>query len=254
MATRQTVYKKGARNFDLDSYDYGKNAHEKKKRTEHTVKVKTYDIDVDTALAIVENESVEVLDNARAEQERRDKISASNRATRANGKAFEDGIIRACEEYKAQGRATVSKAPEPRRVIGRTGGRSSAMICVNCAKADPDFYGSVSPDGKCIVFDAKHTDKDRILMSALTDHQTEILDLHERCGADCYVAVSFGFQSFYMFPYSFWKNMKANFGRQYIMPTDEGIRQFAVKFSFAVTKKGQREYIVYFLDRDDRFA
>ena len=63
-----------------------------------------------------------------------------NRANRIRGANFEQMIVRACEEYKAERAAVISKVPEPRRVIGRTGGRSSQMICVNAEKAHPDLF------------------------------------------------------------------------------------------------------------------
>ena len=190
------------------------------------------------------------MDEAKAEIEKRQKISASNKSTRANGRAFEEMILRACEAYKADGTAMVNKVPEARRVVGRTGGRSSMMICVNAAKADPDFMGSVAPKGKCIVFDAKHTDKDRILLGALTDHQREIMDRHMACGADCYVCLSFGFKGFYMIPYAVWKDMKTVFGRQYILPEDKQIQKYAIPSSIVgQDRKGNELMSVWFLGK-----
>lgn len=250
----QTQYKKGAKNFNNDSLDFGENVMEK----DPVLKVRRYDVAAEDVAATAEDLAVgklnQEMEDAKAELERRQKISASNRATRAAGRSFEEMILRACEVYKANGTAMVSKVPEARRVVGRTGGRTSMMICVNEKKADPDFEGSVAPDGRCIVFDAKHTDKDRILSTAITDHQREILEVHFACGADCYVCVSFGFKAFYMIPYAVWREMKEHFGRQYILPEDEMIEQWRVPFGAEVDKKGKQILTVWFLGKPEEAA
>ena len=247
----QTEYKKGAKNFENDSLDFGANVMEK----DPVLKIRRYDVDAEdvaqTAADLAVGKINREMEEAKAELERRKKISNANKAARAEGRAFEEAIIRACAVYKANGTAMISKVPEARRVVGRTGGRSSMMICVNAAKADPDFMGSVAPDGKCIVFDAKHTNKDRIPYNALTDHQREILDAHYACGADCYVCVSFGSDAYYLIPYSIWRNMKDVFGRQYILPDDDQIAGYAVPFDSDVDKKGNAVYTVWFLGKPE---
>ena len=190
------------------------------------------------------------MEEAKAEIEKRQKRSESNKSSRKNGRIFEDMIERACKFYENAGLARITKVPEARRVVGRTGGRTSLMICANAAKADPDFMGSVAPDGKCMIFDAKHTDKGKILLNALTENQRDILDKHMACGADCYVAVSFGFEKYFMIPYAMWKNMKEEFGRQYILPDDEKIQAYFVPFEVTgQTKKGEDLVTVWFLGR-----
>lgn len=188
------------------------------------------------------------MDEAKAEIEKKQKRAEANKSSRRNGRVFEDMIERACKFYEDAGLARITKVPEARRVVGRTAGRGSLMICANAAKADPDFMGSLAPDGKCIVFDAKHTDKGKILLNALTDNQRDIMDKHMACGADCYVAVSFGFEKYYMIPYAMWKDMKAVFGRQYILPDDEQIQSYSVPFEVTgQTKKGEPLITVWFL-------
>lgn len=250
----QTQYKKGAKNFNSDSLDFGENILEK----DPVLKVRRYNLDAEDVASVASDLALEKInqemEDAKAEMERRKKISASNRATRAAGRTFEEMILRACEAYKAAGRAMISKIPEARRVVGRTGGRTSMMICVNDKKADPDFMGSVSPDGKCIIFDAKHTDKDRILSNALTEHQREILERHFACGADCYVCVSFGFRQFHLIPYGVWRDMKTVFGRQYILPEDEQIGAWSVPFDLTVNKKGEEVITVWFLGKPEGAA
>ena len=190
------------------------------------------------------------MEEAKAEIEKRQKRSESNKSSRKNGRIFEDMIERACKFYEDAGLARITKVPEARRVVGRTGGRTSLMICANAAKADPDFMGSVAPDGKCMVFDAKHTDKGKILLNALTDNQRDIMAAHEKCGARCFVAVSFSFEQYYMIPYDMWRDMKAVFGRQYILPDDPQIQPYSVPFEVTgQTKKGEELVTVWFLGR-----
>lgn len=190
------------------------------------------------------------MDEAKAEIEKKQKRAEANKSSRRNGRVFEDMIERACKFYEEAGLARITKVPEARRVVGRTAGRGSLMICANAAKADPDFMGSVAPDGKCMVFDAKHTDKGKILLNALTENQRDIMAAHEKCGARCFVAVSFGFEKYYMIPYDMWRDMKAVFGRQYILPDDEQIQKYSVPFEITgQTKKGDELVTVWFLGR-----
>ena len=120
MPKKKTVYKKGAQNFD--SFKSGKNER-------LDPRFKHYEIDPDevfeTALDVMEGNETDELRAAEKERERRAKISASNRSVRADGRAFEEMLIRACDAYKAAGKAMISKVPESRRVVGRTGGRKS---------------------------------------------------------------------------------------------------------------------------------
>ena len=174
-------------------------------------------------------------------------VRARNKKVRHEGGKFEDMILAACAVYREKGIAEIDKVPEPRKVVGRTGGRTSAMICINAAKAHPDFMGSVAPEGKCIVFDAKHTDKDRIQQNALTENQTKILRSHQRCGADCFVSVSFGFEDFFLIPFEVWDGMKDVFGRKYILPTDEGIQRFRVDSTIDKDDNGKLKQFVWFL-------
>ena len=248
---KETQYKKGAKNFSNDSLDFGANILEK----DPVLRVRRFDVDPDDISGLANDLAVgkisQEMEDARVELERREKISASNRATRQKGREFEEMLLRACAVYKANGTAVIGKVPEARRVVGRTGGRSSMMICVNDHKADPDFMGAVAPDGKCMIFDAKHTDKDRILSNALTVHQKEILEGHYACGSDCFVCVSFGFEKYFLIPYSIWRNMKEVFGRQYILPEDDAIQGYVLPVTVDVDKKGKPVVTVWFLGKPD---
>ncbi len=150
-----------------------------------------------------------------------DAAAVRNKVSRDRGKGFEELVETACEFYSASDYAEIEKTPEPRRVIGRTGDRHSKMICVNEKKAQPDFKGTLH-GGKSVVFEAKHTDKDRILQSCVTDEQAKRLNKHEKLGALCFVLVSFGMTEFYRIPWCEWAHMKELYGRKYIMPGDVG--------------------------------
>ena len=54
-----------------------------------------------------------------------EEVSARNKQNRISGKSFEEMIEAACEYYVLANVAEIEKTPEPRRVIGRTGGRNS---------------------------------------------------------------------------------------------------------------------------------
>ncbi len=67
-----------------------------------------------------------------------------------------------------------------------------------------------------MVFEAKYTDNASIKQDAVTDAQTEALNLHAALGAKCYVIVSFGAGNFYRIPWGVWRNMKKIYGHKYI--------------------------------------
>lgn len=145
--------------------------------------------------------------------------SSTNKHSRDSGKMFESHIETACEYYRMTGQAEIEKTPEARTVVGRTGDRHSQMICVNAKKSQPDFKGTIS-GGKSVVFEAKHTDTDRIEYSRVTESQRERLDKHNKMGADCFILVSFGFKVYARIPYDDWENMKKLYGRKYITAED----------------------------------
>lgn len=90
-----------------------------------------------------------------------------------SGKIFEHQIETACEMYEETQRASVAKIPEPFRVIKKlAAGRANVQFLRH---ADPDFMGAVSK-GRCIVFEAKYTSKDRLETRALTGRQWQALE------------------------------------------------------------------------------
>lgn len=66
------------------------------------------------------------------------------------------------------------------------------------------------------MFEAKHTDSDRISQGVVTDTQWKNLDIYEQFGARCYVMVSIRLERFYRVPWDVWKRMKELFGHKYM--------------------------------------
>ena len=86
-------------------------------------------------------------------------------------------------------------------------------------QAQPDYKG-VLCDGKAIIFEAKHTDKDRIQESVITETQRQNLNDFQRMGARCFVMVSMGFRDFFRVPWNVFCDMKSRYGRKYMQIED----------------------------------
>ncbi len=134
--------------------------------------------------------------------------------SRASGEIFERWISAACEFYQREGYAVIEKTPEPMKPLGKAD-RSGRFLACFTKQAQPDFKGALC-DGSCIIFDAKHTEKDRIQQSIITDTQWKTFDRYEEMGAKCFVIVSIGMKDFYRVPWSVWKQMKELFGHKYM--------------------------------------
>lgn len=148
-----------------------------------------------------------MIDISRTIQGRRSKVA---------GDRFENVITAACRYYREKGIAIVEKTPEPMRPLRPYGNRSSGQYVACFVKqAQPDYKG-VLCDGQAIIFEAKHTDKDRIQESVITITQRQNFEDFKDMGAHCFVMVSMGFQAFYRVPWSVFGNMKLQFGRKYM--------------------------------------
>lgn len=141
----------------------------------------------------------------------------TGRRSKAAGGTFEQWISSACQYYLDKGFAHIEKTPEPFHMIralpnGKVEGYYEK-------KGQPDYKGILC-DGTGIMFEAKHTDTDRIKQEVVTEAQKESLDIYEGFGAQCFVMVSFGLVKFYRVPWSVWKRMKELFGRKYMTERD----------------------------------
>ena len=151
------------------------------------------------------------------------------------GRIFEKMIEGGARYYKDQGRAIIVKMPEPFRVLKKD--RNGIADIRFIARAQPDFIGCLN-GGRTIVFEAKHTDKDRLHARALTPTQTAALEEYHNRGAVAAVCVGIGNQSF-MIPWNLFRHMKERFGRHYI--TAEDVIEYRVKANM----------VVLFLDYDN---
>lgn len=153
------------------------------------------------------------------------------RRSRELGLAFEERLKVACEAYKNQGTAFIEKTPEPFAITDKEYDKSGKFLGFLGhfeKKAQPDFKGTLR-GGKCIVFDAKATEKDRIERTAVTDEQRKDFDYHFALGAECYVIVSFKLQAYYRVPWRTWSHMREIYGRSYITQDDLPEMQVAEK-------------------------
>ena len=140
------------------------------------------------------------------------------RINRDNGKEFESIILAACDRYRAEGIADIDKTPEPMSVVQNLG--KGKFVAYFAKKAQPDFQGTLAGSGRSICFEAKHTSSDRIEKSAVSSEQEKVLDIKYKMGAECFVLVSFQFMRYYKVPWEIWKDMKNQFGHQYMSETD----------------------------------
>lgn len=152
---------------------------------------------------------------------------AAGRRANAAGGMFEKILDAACGHYREKGIAVIEKTPEPMRPLKPYGdrGRGQYIACFE-KRAQPDYKG-VLRNGKAVIFEAKHTDKDRIQESVITETQRQNLDDFEKMGAQCFVMVSMGFQEFYRVPWRIFGDMKSRYGRKYMNAEDLG--QFRLK-------------------------
>lgn len=153
------------------------------------------------------------------------KAIARGHQSKANGERFEKLIEAACLYYSQTGEAEIEKTPEPMRPIRRL--KNGQFVAVFTKKAQPDYKGTLKT-GLSIVFEAKHTETDRIKRAVITDEQEKRLNRHEALGAECYVLVSFGFQHFYKIPWNVFRDMGKRLCRKYMVQKD--VKQYEVYY------------------------
>ena len=153
----------------------------------------------------------------------------SYRSAQANdrGRMFEAMLLAGCKHYRNIGVAEVDKTPEPFRVSRKLGdGKFKGRF--GCA-AQPDFQGTLT-GGTSIIFEAKATTGDRIVYSALTPAQIDLLQSHHVLGAIAFVAVEIDMHMFTV-PWSIWRDMRTWFGRKYI--TKHELQMFEVPYAYS---------------------
>lgn len=151
-----------------------------------------------------------------------------NRNNNAWGNFFEKGIEAACRRYRDEGRAKISKVPEPFRVLKKE--KTGIFKGRFTAKADPDFQGTLA-GGRSIVFEAKYTTTDTIRQSVLTEEQAAALEDHHNMGALAGVCVGIE-DEFFFIPWEIWRDMKTHIGKKSAKAKD--LQKYKVKFTGAV--------------------
>ena len=159
------------------------------------------------------------------------KAVLQGRRNRYAGAHWEDILDATCSYYSYTGKAEIEKNPEPMKVIKPLGG-GKFVACFE-KKAQPDYKGTGS-NAKSIIFEAKHTDTDRLLQSVVSSEQEKRLNKHEKLGAECFVLVSFGFEEFFKVPWAVFRSMKEIYGRKYIKPED--LRQYQIQYTGGILK------------------
>lgn len=148
------------------------------------------------------------------------------------GEHFENMIAASLNWYKDKGVAFIEKTPEPMRPL-RPPNRQGQFLACYIKAGQPDFKGTLT-GGRAVVFEAKHTDSDRIEYNRLTPEQLSSLSEHHRLGAAAFVVVSFGLQDFYRIPWETWRDMKTIYGRKHIKQPE--LEPFRVQYIAGVLK------------------
>ena len=139
----------------------------------------------------------------------------AGRRSRAVGDYFEQMIIAASAFYEEKGISVIEKTPEPMKVLGVHNRKLGQFICCFSKRAQPDFKGALA-DSTMILFDAKHTDKDRIQRDVITEEQEKCFERYRKMGAVCFVVVSIGFENYYRVPWEVFRDMKGFYKRFYL--------------------------------------
>lgn len=105
--------------------------------------------------------------------------------SRSNGEHFEGMIIAASRFYEERGIAAVDKTPEAFKVLKAMDRNRGQFICCFTKQAQPDFKG-ILMDSTMILFDAKHTDKDKIGRDVVTAEQQACFERYMKLGAMAY--------------------------------------------------------------------
>lgn len=158
--------------------------------------------------------------------ERHYKAVMQGKRNKVAGEHWEDMLEASCQHYRLHGIAEIEKTPEPIKQLGAKNSQGKFTACYT-KKAQPDYKGTLK-GGRSVVFEAKHTDTDRLQQSAVTDDQEKRLNRHAALGAECFVMVSFGFREFFKIPWEVFRDMKDRYGRKYITPED--VQEYKVRY------------------------
>ena len=149
----------------------------------------------------------------------------TGKRSKVAGEFWERIIDASCEHYRQEGVAEIEKTPEPLRPI-KPLGEGKFIACFR-KMAQPDYKGTLK-GGRAIVFEAKHTDSDKLLRNIISAEQEKRLNMHLKLGAECFVMISFGFEKFFKVPWAVFRDMKKKYGLKYV--TADDIKEYEVKY------------------------
>lgn len=141
--------------------------------------------------------------------------SMRGKEARANGELFEQMILSSARFYESRGISVIDKTPEPMRVIQPYDRSRGKFIACFEKQAQPDFKGALC-DSTMILFDAKHTDKERIERKVVTREQEECFERYRKMGAGCFLVLSLGFKTYYRVPWVVFRDMKRIYSHLYM--------------------------------------
>lgn len=153
--------------------------------------------------------------------------------SRASGEQFEGLINASCQFYEERGIAAIDKTPEPMKVLRVYNRKKGQFISCFAKQAQPDYKG-ILMDSTMILFDAKHTGKDRISRDVVTTEQEECFEKYEKHGARCYLVVSLRFEKFYRVPWNIFRDMKILLGHKYMNESE--LSPYEVKYKNGVLR------------------
>lgn len=151
----------------------------------------------------------------------------------AAGESFENMVIAACGFYEDRGISVIDKTPEAFRVLRPSDRSRGQFVCCFTKQAQPDFKG-ILMDGVMVLFDAKHTDKDRIRRDVVTEEQERCFERYRKMGAMCFLVVSLGFESFYRVPWEVFRDMQERYGHKYMGQKE--LEPYTVRFVNGILK------------------
>lgn len=148
------------------------------------------------------------------EAEKHIRAQIRGKQARLAGSYFEAMISGTCDLYLDRGIAKIEKTPEPMKPLGPKNHKGQFLACY-IKQAQPDYKGTLK-GGRAVVFEAKHTDDDRIEFNRLTKEQRDDLEHHHKLGAIAFVLVSMGMTSCFRVSWTVWRDMAATYGRKYM--------------------------------------
>ena len=152
---------------------------------------------------------------------------------RAAGAAFEEMVMDASAYYEEMGISVIDKTPEAFKVLRPADRSRGQFVCCFTKQAQPDFKGILA-DSTMVLFDAKHTDRNRIRRDVVTAEQEECFERYMKLGALCFLVVSLRFEKYYRVPWVVFRDMQAIYGHKYM--SEEELKPYRVRYSRGVLR------------------